>query len=79
MPSKYSCILEVHGETFSIDEFEFIYNFINGYANIRAPGDKFGAINEFGQIIIPPIYDGVSNFKNKFFLTNKKEDGDYDE
>lgn len=74
MPSKYSYILEVHGETFSIDEFEFIYNFINGYATIKAPGDKFGAINEFGQIIIPPIYDGVSNFKNKFFLTNKKED-----
>jgi len=73
-PSSYSLRLDVYGKKFGIHEFEFNYHFVNGFAIIRAAGDKYGAMSETGHVVIPPVYDSVANFNNKFFLVNRKSD-----
>ncbi|GGA91513.1 WG repeat-containing protein [Mucilaginibacter rubeus] len=70
---KYSYLINVTGQISSISEFELIYNFINGYAIIRATEDQYGVINEIGQIIIPPVYNGADYLGNKAFLVYKNE------
>lgn len=41
-------------------ECQFLYQFKNGFATFRK-GNKFGKIDINGNIIIPPLYDGLGN------------------
>ncbi|MDD5569646.1 MAG: WG repeat-containing protein [Bacteroidales bacterium] len=65
--------VDYHGNTVISYQFQYVFKFNEGYANV-INNDKYGLINRTGEIIIPAIYDFVyPRFESELLLVQKNK------
>lgn len=60
------------GKIIVAPQYNFVFNYRNGYSTVRTKNQKVGCIDKKGKIIVPLIYDSVSYFNNGMIVVCKK-------
>lgn len=64
--------IDTNGKTTVTPQYDFVFNYRNGYSTVRAKNQKVGCIDKKGKTVIPIIYDSVSYFNNGMIVVCNK-------